>query len=45
MIRLIDGVRTLQSVVDTVAQEGHPREAVESDARVLIDRGVVDLVG
>jgi len=44
MIRLIDGVRTLQSVVDTIAQEGHPRELVETDARVLIDRGVVDLV-
>jgi hypothetical protein len=44
LVREIDGVRTLESVIDAVAESARSRGSVASDARLLIERGVLDLL-
>lgn len=44
LLRVVDGRRPLDSLVDQVATNGRARAAVETDVRTLVERGILDLL-
>jgi hypothetical protein len=45
LIRMVDGRRTLKSVIDEVARNERSADTVEADALRLLERGALDLIG
>lgn len=44
LVRSVDGRRTMRDAIDAVATAGYDRADVERDARILVERGVLDLI-